>query len=103
MPKFDTKNRQNQAKIWNTEPCTTLRKDVLARHEASAMHKEAVEQECACQIVKARGGIREAVQGQVEELALLSYFLASKCVQKREGTDISDYMKWLVVLQKMCC
>ena len=63
--KFDTKNRQNQAKVWNTEPCTTLRKDVLARHEASAMHKEAVEQERACQIVKARGGIREAVQGQV--------------------------------------
>ena len=29
------------------------------------MHKEAVEQERACQIVKARGGIREAVQGQV--------------------------------------
>ena len=53
-----------------------------------------------CQIVKVRGGIREAVQGQVEELALLSYFLACKCVQKREGTDISDYMKWLVVLQK---
>ena len=49
--KFDTKNRQNQAKVWNTEPCTTLRKDVLARHEASAMHKEAVEQEHACQIV----------------------------------------------------
>ena len=49
--KFDTKNRQNQAKVWNMEPCTTLRKDVLARHEASAMHKEAVEQERAFQIV----------------------------------------------------
>ena len=63
--KFDTKNRQNQAKVWNTEPCTSLRKDVLARHEASAMHKEAVEQERASQIVKASGGIREVVQGQV--------------------------------------
>ena len=63
--KFDVKNRQNQSKIWNTEPCTTLRKDMLARHEASAMHKEAVEQERACQIVKAQGGIREAVQSQV--------------------------------------
>ena len=49
--KFYTKNRQNQAKVWNTEPCTTLQEDVLARHEASAMHKEAVEQERACQIV----------------------------------------------------
>lgn len=65
--KFDTKNRQNQAKVWNTapEPCTTLRKDVLARHEASAMHKEAVEQARACQIVKACEEIRETVQGQV--------------------------------------
>ena len=29
------------------------------------MHKEALEQEHACQIVKARRGIREAMQGQV--------------------------------------
>ena len=43
----------------------TLRKDTLARHEASAMHKEAVERERACRIVKASGGIREAVQGQM--------------------------------------
>ena len=61
--KFNTKNRQHQSKIWNTEPCTTYRQDVLARHEGSAMHKEAVEQECACQVVKAHGGIREAVEG----------------------------------------
>ena len=54
--KFDTRNRQNQSKVWNLEACTTLRRDVLARHEASTMHKEAIEQERACQIVKARGG-----------------------------------------------
>jgi len=41
--KFATKNHQNQAKVWNMEPCTTLRKDVLARHEVSAMYKKAVE------------------------------------------------------------
>ena len=29
------------------------------------MHKEALEQERACQIVKARGGIREVMQWQV--------------------------------------
>ena len=61
--KFDTKNCQNQAKVWNTEPCTTLRKYVLARHEVSAMHKEGGK--ARAQIVKARGSIREAVQGQV--------------------------------------
>ena len=30
------------------------------------MHKEAVEQVCACQVVTARGGIKEAVQVQVK-------------------------------------
>ena len=63
--KFDAKNRQNQSEVWNLEACTTLRRDVLARHEASTMHKEALEQERACQIVKARGGIWEAMQGQM--------------------------------------
>ena len=47
------------------EPCKTHRKDVLDRHEGSAMHKKAVEQECVCQVVKARRGIREVVEGQV--------------------------------------
>lgn len=55
----------SESKVWNTEPCTTHRKDVLARHEGSTMHKEAVEQERACQVVKAHGGIWEVVEGQV--------------------------------------
>ena len=50
--KFDTKNRQNQSKVWNKEACTTIRKNVLARHEASNMNREALEQECACQLLK---------------------------------------------------
>ena len=63
--KFDTKNRQNQSKVWNKEACTTIRKDVLTKHEASIMHREALEQERACQVVKVRGGIKEAMQEQV--------------------------------------
>lgn len=43
----------------------THRKDVLARHRGSTMHKEAVEQERVCQVVKGYGGIREVVEGQV--------------------------------------
>lgn len=45
--------------------CTTIHKDVLARHKASMMHQEALEQEHACQVVKAQGGIREAMEEQV--------------------------------------
>ena len=60
----DSKNRQNQSKIWNKEACTTLRKDALAKHKASIKHREALEQECACQVVKVRGGIKEAMQGR---------------------------------------
>ena len=58
--KFNTNNHQNQSKVWNVKPCTTFGMDILARHEASAMHKVAVEQEKvvveqerACPIVKA--------------------------------------------------
>ena len=51
---FDTKNRQNQSKVWHLEACTTLCRNVLARHEASTMYKEVLEQEHACQIVKAK-------------------------------------------------
>ena len=63
--KFDTRNRQNQLKVWNAEPCKILCKDVLTRHEASAIHKEALEQEHVCQLVKVCGGITEAVESQV--------------------------------------
>lgn len=66
--KFNTRNHQNQSKVWNAEACTTLRKDVLASHKASNRHKEAVEPEHACQVVKAQGGIREAFQGQVHQI-----------------------------------
>ena len=64
--KFNCRNRQNQSKVWNKETCTTIRKDVLTRHEASSMHKEALEQERTCQLVKARGGIEESVDHQVQ-------------------------------------
>ena len=40
--KFDTKNRQNQVKLWNIEAHTTICKDILARHETSMMHREAL-------------------------------------------------------------
>ena len=55
--KWDTKNRW---KVWNKEAYTTIRKDVLARHEASNMRIEALEQERACQVVKSWGGITRA-------------------------------------------
>ena len=37
-------------------------KYILARHEASTVHKEAVDQEDACQIVITNGGIWEAAE-----------------------------------------
>ena len=52
-------------RISKTEPCIPIRKDVLSRHESSAMHKEGLEQERAHRAVKARGGIAEAMQKQL--------------------------------------
>ena len=62
---FDTKNCQKQSKIWNKKACTTIHKDVLAKHEASIIHKEALEHEHACHVVKVPGCIKEAMQGKV--------------------------------------
>ena len=103
--KFDTKNRQNQAKVWNTEPCTTVRKEVIARHEASAMHKEALEQERTCQILKARGGIREAVQSQVA-LQKSAVIGAMKCLYwlcKRGIAHTTQYQPLLSLAMSHGC
>ena len=62
--KFDTKNHLFQYN-WNKEACTTIRKDMLAKYEASIMYGEALVHEHACHVVKAWGGIKEAIQGQV--------------------------------------
>ena len=61
--KFGTKNWQNQWRICRREACTTLRKDILAKHEASMMHKEALEQEHACQLIKLREASRRQCRG----------------------------------------
>ena len=61
---FKTKNHQNQSKVWNKEACTTICKDVPAKHEGSIMHREALEHEHACHVVKVQGGIKEAMQRQ---------------------------------------
>ena len=44
------------SKVWNKEACTTICKDVRAKHEASIVHREALEHEHACHVVKVQGG-----------------------------------------------
>ena len=103
--KFDTKNRQNQSKVWNQEPCKSIRKDALARHEASTMHREAVEQERACQIVKCRGGIREATEGQVV-LLRNAVVGAMKCLYwlcKREIAHTTNFKPLLSLATSLGC
>ena len=103
--KFDTKNRQNQSKVWNQEPCKTIRKDALAQHEASTMHREAVEQERACQIVKCRGGIRKAIEGQVV-LQRNAVVGAMKCLYwlcKREIAHTTNFKPLLSLATSLGC
>ena len=54
--KFDTKNSQKQSKVWKIEACTTIHKDVLAKHDISIIHREALEDKHACYVVKVQGG-----------------------------------------------
>ena len=63
--KFDTKNHHNQSKVWNKEACITIRKDVLAKHEVSIMHREALEHGHACHVVIVQGSMKQAMQGQL--------------------------------------
>lgn len=100
--KFDTRNRRNQSRVWNAEPCTTIRKDMLGRHESSAMHREALEQERACRMVKARGGIREAMEDQVL-LTRKAVIGAMKCLYwlcKEEMPHTTKYEPLLLSLAK---
>ena len=66
------------------------------------MHKEAVEQECACQVVKARGGIREAVQGQVT-LQRSAMIGAMKCLYWQEIAHTTNYEPLLSLAKSLGC
>ena len=50
--------------IFGTGKLRLPSKDVLAKHEASIMHREVPEHKHACHVVKVCGGIKEAKQGQ---------------------------------------
>ena len=54
--RFDTKNRQKQTKVWNKEACIIYHTQGKAKHEASVTHREALENEHACHVVKVQGG-----------------------------------------------
>ena len=56
-------HQRNKSGTWAEKACTYLRKDVLERHEKSAMHAEAMKRERAR--LSSCGGIRQAFSQQV--------------------------------------
>ena len=58
--RFNTHNERNTSAIFNLSPCVSLRKDVLARHADSNMHKQAVRQEHERLAAEASDGIEQA-------------------------------------------
>ena len=103
--KFNTRNRQNQSVVWNKEPCVTIRKDMLSRHERSVMHREALEQERACKMVRARGGIKEALDKQVT-LQRQALIAAMKCLYwlcKQEIAHTTNYEPLLSLVKNLGC
>ena len=102
---FSTRNRQNQSVVWNKEPCVTIRKDMLSRHEGSVMHREALEQERACKMVRARGGIKEALDKQVT-LQRQALIAAMKCLYwlcKQEIAHTTNYEPLLSLVKNLGC
>ena len=58
-------DQRNHAGTWTTKPCTCIRKDVIARHSKSAMHREAIEKEMLYRQSSRDGGITRAFDRQV--------------------------------------
>ena len=103
--KFNTRNRQNQSVVWNKEPCVTIHKDMLSRYEGSVMHREALEQEHACKMVRARGGIKEALDKQVT-LQRQALIAAMKCLYwlcKQEIAHTTNYEPLLSLVKNLGC
>lgn len=78
---------------------------MLTRHQDSAMHKEALEQERACQVVKLRGSIREAVQKQttLQRGALISAMECLYWLCKQEIPHSTNYQPLLSLALSLGC
>ena len=58
--RFNTRNERNSFAVFNMTPCVSVRKDALARHADSSMHKSAMMQEHDRLALKQGGGIEQA-------------------------------------------
>ncbi|KAL5494009.1 hypothetical protein EMCRGX_G015277 [Ephydatia muelleri] len=78
---------------------------MLSRHEGSVMHREALEQERACKMVRARGGIKEALDKQVT-LQRQALIAAMKCLYwlcKQEIAHTTNYEPLLSLVKNLGC
>ena len=64
--RHNTCNKRNGSTVWSKKLCTTLHKDAVRRHSKSAMHAEAVTQKDARIASQASGGIKQALDSQLE-------------------------------------
>ena len=56
---------KSSLRFGNKGACTTICKDILAKHQPSSIHREALEHKHACHVFKTMEGIKEAMQGKV--------------------------------------
>ena len=91
-------NERNSAAVFNITPCISLRKDVLARHADSRMHKSALWQEHERLASEQGGGIVQAFSeaASVERKAALG---AMKCLYWLAKNEIAHTTKYVPLLE----
>ena len=103
--RFNTRNERNSSTIFNLLPCVSLRRDVLARHADSLMHKSAVLQEHERLASQPNGGIVHAFS---EAISMESKPIvgATKCLYwlaKHEIAHTTKYVPLLELVQDLRC
>ena len=103
--RHNTCNKRNGSTVWSKKLCTTLRKDAVRRHSKSAMHAEAVTQEDARIASQASGGIKQALESQLElrKHAVIGAMKSIYWLAKQEIPHTTNYVPLLNLARSWGC
>ena len=103
--RFNTRNERNSFAVFNMTPCVSLRKDVLARHADSSMHKSAMMQEHDRLASQQGGGIEQAFSKaiSIEKKAALGAMKCLYWLAKNEIAHTTRYVPLLELVRSLGC
>ena len=103
--RFNTHNERNYFAVFNMTTCVSLRKDVLARHADSSMHKSAMMQEHDRLASQQGGGIEQAFSKaiSIEKTAALGAMKCLYWLAKNEIAHTTSYVPLLELVRSLGC